>query len=255
MAQSNITFVTCFFQIYEKEPIEFKNFEWRLEHFESIAQLGLNICVYGNDKSLCLLEDRLAKYPHVKLLQLETPYEETFIHKLCYSEELNLATKNIKDTKEYLTLMHSKIEFVHDAIHKNPFGSDIFAWMDFSMAYLFKNKEETLKKLQDLPNRHFPEMFLWVPGCWSKFICLQLHNVNWRFCGTFFIGDKESIQNFYELYQKHFPIFLHDYKTLTWEVNFWTWLEKYANWSVQWYSSNHDDLLLALPTEIKEHKE
>jgi hypothetical protein len=54
----------------------------------------------------------------------------------------------------------------------------------------------------------------------------------------------KSLVNFYNLYQIFFPIFINEYKTIVWEVNFWTWLEIVKDFNFGWYYSegNYDGI-------------
>jgi hypothetical protein len=251
---NSVTFVTCFVQLYENEPYPHKNIAWRIEQFEFIASTNVNICVYSDQYTRPFLEEySIARFPHVKLLELETSYKETPIYQACLDHEFKLPERRYeaKDTVEYMALMNAKIEFINDAIEKNPFGSTTFAWMDFSMAYLFSNKSESLAHLRSLGDRSVTKPLMAVPGCWQPIPpdnnSAILNNIHWRFCGTFFMGDVESLRKFFRLYREHFPRFLEKDKTLVWEVNFWAWLEANTDWNPQWYLSDHNDQIVHIP--------
>ena len=255
-SSQKITYVTCFINIYEKEPFENKTYDWRLQQFESIAKTGVNICIYGCKITTPLLTPLIEKYPNVKMLIMETPYKETPIYKLYNTPGLTYPQfrNDGKDTMEYMGLMHSKIEFVYDAIQKNPWNSKIFAWMDFSIAYIFNNKEKTLVNFAELDNKKYIDSFMAVPGCWAKIppnnCDAILQNIHWRFCGTFFIGDKESLLRFHQLYREHYPRFIQEQNKMVWEVNVWAWLEANTDWNPEWYLSDHNDLIIEIPDSI-----
>lgn len=267
---SPITFVTAFYKLYEEEPYEHKTIEWRIENFRVLAKSGIKIIIYSCEKTKEYISNLCDEFPanlfHGNLL---IPYEETDIYKMSMKKddegsplELPSNRNSQKDTYEYLTLMNCKIEFVRDAILQNPWGSLYFAWMDFSMAYLFSNKEETSKKMLGLNElSHFSvacegehnsikkmNKVLAFPGCWSKissnYYLMVKDNICWRFCGTFFLGDKESILEMYQFYIEHYPRFIKETNKLTWEVNIWAWLEANTLWTPQWYSSDHNDRLI-----------
>ena len=250
---SGVTFVTCYVHIYENEPFQHKNVPWRLEQFEYIAALGVNICLYGDEVTTPFLTECIAKYPNVRLLDMDTPYKETPIYKMCLDPELTLPERryHAKDTVEYMALMNAKIEFVHDAVTKNPFGSRIFSWMDFSMAYIFGNKGDSLPYLKQLTEKPFIDDFFAVPGCWEPIppdnCSAIVNNIHWRFCGTFFIGDIESMKKFHAIYREKFPVFLYEQKKLVWEVNIWAWLESNSDWNGKWYASDHNDRIMRMP--------
>ena len=249
----DITFVTCFVHIYQEEPYQHKTHEWRLEHFKMIAATGVQICVYGCSETTPYLELCAQEYPNVRVLTMDIPYQETPIYKSCLGPELTLPERRNfkKDTVEYMALMNSKIEFVYDAIQKNPWNSRMFAWMDFSMAYIFNDKPNTLEYLKNFANSKFKETVMAVPGCWMPIppnnSSAIINNIHWRFCGTFFMADKVSMLRFHQLYREHYDRFIEAEKKMVWEVNVWAWLEANTNWNPQWYDSDHNDRIIRIP--------
>jgi len=353
---SNITFVTAFYKLYEEEdePYQHKTMEWRIENFRVLAKSGIKIIIYSCEKTREHIRILCDEFPdNLFHGSLQTPYEETEIYKMCMKKkedgspqlELPSNRNSKKDTYEYLTLMNCKIEFVKDAIIQNHWKTSYFAWMDFSMAYLFSDKENTSKlmlELNDLmdtdsksslnlsersvdkfngltdtdskssinlsersadkfngltdtdskssinlseqsadklPSHDYfadqpeenpvvdspshkeddistlkPEekmkqtRVLAFPGCWEKipsnyYIMVKDH-ISWRFCGTFFMGDSQSILEMYDYYVEHFPRFTNETNKLVWEVNIWAWLEANTLWKPQWYASDHNDRLI-----------
>jgi hypothetical protein len=251
-----VTYVTCFVHIYKEEPFQHKTVDWRIEQFRYIADTGVKIVLYGDEITIPYLESCIADYSNVKLLSMDVPYTETPIYKVCTQPNLSLPSRrNVKkDTVEYMSLMNAKIEFMYDAIQKNPWGSQIFAWMDFSMAYIFGNKQRTLFELQQLTASVFKERFLIIPGCWQPLppnnATAILDAIHWRFCGTFFMGDKESMLKFHSVYREQLPRFIQLYGRLVWEVNVWAWLEVNTDVNIQWYESDHNDRMIQIPVSI-----
>ena len=255
---SPITFVTCLAKIYhdDKEPFLHKNVEWRLQHFREIVQhTDMKVCVYGCSQYAPLLESLAKEFPdQVRWMPME--YEKSPLYRLCM-DPTSPATlpdrrHDAKDTVEYMTLMNCKIEFVHDAILQNPWKSEIFAWMDFSMSYLFHNKASSFEKVNHAivaaSTHKISPRFILFPGCWDRIppnnASAITNNIHWRFCGTFFIGSLLSLETFYEKYLKEFPKFLLNQQKLVWEVNFWAWMEANTDCDITWYASDHNDRLL-----------
>lgn len=258
-----ITFVSALYKLYNEkdEPYDHKNKEWRMNHFRDLAKTGIQIVVYACATMEPSIKELAEEFPqNVRVLSLKTCYEELPLYKICMKKKddgtcsLNLPChrNTKKDTHEYITLMNCKIEFMRDAIIQNPFQTPFFAWMDFSMAYLFKEKENTSKKMWDLSkDMDLNYRGMLFPGCWDKiptnyYIMVKDH-ICWRFCGTFFIGDIGSIMNFYEYYIQHLPRFIKETNILTWEINMWAWLEANTGWKPEWYSSDHNDRLINVP--------
>jgi hypothetical protein len=157
-----------------------------------------------------------------------------------------------KDIAEYMCVINSKIDFVKDTMDRNPYNSSHFAWIDFSITYVFKNVASCQRLLQFYNAVELEEKFLCVTGCLGKTpiedINGYINRVNWRFCGGFFIGDKASMQEFYELNTTYFYDFLSKYKKLVWEVNFWAWLEVInPNWTPRWTKADHNDTVIDIP--------
>jgi hypothetical protein len=248
---SNVTIVTAYMNIYET-PVENKDNSWRYQQFEKIAKSGVPICLFTDSFSYQDLTVLIEKYPNVKLMQLFN-LEDTFCYKSVFSIEYSLpSVRNFnKDTLKYMFVQHSKIEFVHQAIEENPWNTDYFAWLDFSAAYNFSKLDSTLEYLSILTKRKFiPKLFA-IPGCWGKLskdnVPSILNEIHWRFCGTFFLGDTISLNEFFELYKLHFEPFIRENKKLIWEVNFWAWLERNTDWNPNWYNGDHNDSIFDIP--------
>jgi hypothetical protein len=260
---SSITFVTCFLDIYEESEIiktsEKKSLEKRLFYFKELASTGIQICLYissNMENSIIPITNQYKniKYKIVNINDLNTwkivnEHNVTMPYNRCM----------IKDTFEYLIIMNSKIEFIEYTIKDNPWNSSHFAWIDFNIFYVFKNFNYCKKWLQFLSSLKLKDNFLTIPGCFSysspfhkenENLDNLLNNIYWRFCGGFFIGDKNSLLEFYQLYDLHFPLFLKIYGKLTWEVNFWSWLESFTDWKPIWYSADHNDSILQLSSDF-----
>jgi hypothetical protein len=194
-------------------------------------------------------------YPNVILKTVDFKTLET------YTDAMNLqpgtwdlpnCRNNAKDTTEYILLINSKSEFLKKAIDVNPWESTHFAWIDFSISYVFKEKEKTLEYLRLLAYREYLSTCLIVPGIWNKLSTENIDSVfdfvNWRFCGGFLLGDRDSVVHFYDLYRQYFSEFLKESHRLVWEVNFWAWLEAKCNWNPTWFLASHDDTILFLST-------
>ena len=163
---------------------------------------------------------------------------------------LPINRNNLKDTEKYMFLMLAKLEFLKKTIDINPFGSINFCWFDFSIAYIFKDMDNTLLKIKKISNTTFNERFIYMPGCWNfKVDAMDYikNNIVWRFCGGFLIGDKESLKTFYTASHNCFLTFLNQTKTIVWEVNYWAWLESKGLINPTWYYAEHNDSIVDIP--------
>lgn len=249
-----ITFVTSWFDIYKDYICDNKTKEWRLEYFKQILSTGINICIYISPEYKEDIEELSRQFENLKLMQI-MKLEETTAYKCCEGIILSLPQNRNekKDTFEYMVLMNSKFDFTADAGRKNPFNTTHFAWIDFSISYMFRNKDKTLTYLKYLSECDFKEKMFYIPGCVSKYngenVDKFMNNVLWRFCGTLFFLDRETLISLNPVYYKAFRDFLMKHKRMTWEVNFWALLETDGHWYPTWYSADHNDKILYLPSE------
>ena len=157
-----------------------------------------------------------------------------------------------KDTLEHLWKMHLKIHCVYLAL-KNSKKTPYYAYIDFDAPKMCRSPVMTLleKFLEPhvfVPSRK-PQIYL--PGCWGPISggvdCAN--KIHWRFCGSFFFGGYDAILEFYQYHVLYFSDFLASQNyTMTWEVNFWAYLEwKQDDWKPVWYSANHDDTIVKIP--------
>lgn len=246
-----LTFVTAYLQIYEKDPLQ-RSDNWRIQQFTNIAETGIQLCIYISP----IFENDIIKlskeYPNIKLMKMIDIYD-TWTANVQAGVSVTLPDNRHmeKDTKEYILLQNAKLEFVADAIKENPWNSTHFAWIDFSIGYIFKNLKSCQNQLKLLSNATLANDFLAIPGCWENIIYnFHNNNINWRFCGGFFIGNKDRVQEFCQSYFQNFPRFLKETQKLVWEVNLWVWIEYKKLCKFNWFRGDHNDSILLVPDEF-----
>ena len=250
-----ITFVTAYMTIYD-QPYQNKDQSWRFAQFEKLCQTGISLAVFcSRDAEPAFREEVVAKYPNVLLFEAmdlcETQTYQTF---MTVAKDHEIAMPNTrcveKDTQEYMLLMNSKTEFLHRVIQNNPFGSTHFAWIDFSIFYIFRGREALCQKiLRDMSQRVMAPRFITMPGCWGKehvFEDRLMNDICWRFCGGFFVGSADLMSGFHAKFVEHFEGFLREKKRLIWEVNFWAYLELKHGLSMLWFSADHNERMIEI---------
>lgn len=274
---SNVTFVTAFMNIYDKPLHDIRDIAWRFDHFAKIVETGIPLCVYVDQSSEeymrqfieLLSEDGNCGTDHVKIMRVMN-ITDTWIHKEClkFSGGAGFAGAKMpknrtqtKDTYEYMVLMHSKVEFLKDAIEQNPWSTKYFSWIDFNIWHIFKDSELSRRQLCQIAYSEINTDSILIPGCWSKMDANEelvtdtiLNSIHWRFCGGFILGHQDQIMDLWNMYQKYWPIFMDKYGDngklpMLWEVNFWTWLEAFHDWKPTWYSADHDDRIIQIPVD------
>jgi len=227
--------VTCYYDIYGK-PERF--FEYA-SLFYDIGISGLPIVLFV-DPSMVYKFRIFPSTVHVVGL----PLQEMELYQIAtaYTGELPSGRTPAKDTKEFYGLMNCKAEFVKRA--SALFPSETYMWIDFGICKIFKNTERVIGKLKEIQERTFTKMHL--PGCWSFGRSMSVDQINWRFCGGFFIIPSAFVDRFVD----HSRAVLRDFCTmpqykLTWETNVWTVIEMCAEKdNMVWYFADHNDSMI-----------
>lgn len=243
-----ITFVTAFLNLQEDRPNE-KSIETCIKHFVSVASSGISIVAFLSKEYIPHVEAHNlenVKCIPIELDQLET-YKET---KECGTLDIPPFRSPVKDTQNFMILMNAKIEFMYKAIQYDLFHTERFAWIDFSIAYVLKNIHTSTTFLRRISNSPI-NTGLYFPGCWEKHAGYsQVYtSIHWRFCGGFFLGDKESLLQMYTLYRRTYKTILQAKSINLWEVNIWTILENEYDWSPTWYKADHNDTIFYIPEQ------
>lgn len=259
----HVTFVTAYYSISSSSNSE-RTLEWRLKHFRDLLSTGLSVMLFTDSAEP--FQDLLQEFPHFQIGDVlpltETTLYQKHIKAIVNQHQMPEYRNKEKDTFDYLFLMLLKNEFLQRAMDKG--NSTHYAWIDFSISYIFKKTVSTFDFLRFICSRPLGR-FLIMPGSWAtdrntNFINLYGDNVIqivpvWRFCGGFFMGDRESIQAFNQVYCEQFSHLLSENKnTMIWEMNYWAWLEYKQLIHPLWYfADHHDDMLLNIPENIYIH--
>lgn len=267
---SCVTFVTMYMNIYPKGSMGKRDMVWRFEQFAKIAETGIQLCVYVDESSVELLDQFITLYPNVRRMRVYKNVADTWVnsmwrpygnmHANAPHQGLPNQRNTSKDTYEYIALMHTKMECMTHAMKHNPWSSTHFSWVDFNIAHIFQNTPACQAQLRALSSNTWKSArpFLAIPGCWPALpvpmdaatMKAITNTIHWRFCGGFFLGDMQSVAKFCTLYHRYLPDFFAEYNRMTWEVNFWAWLEhKVADWTPDWYAADHNDSMLNVPLE------
>ena len=250
---SMITFVTAFFNIY-KHPSNSDIIKNRFNRFKEIAVTGIQLCVYTEPDFIETFIELIKEFPNIKLMN-PINLKDSNVATICSMIDYTLPNNRNqeKDNDEFMIFINTKYEFLENTITINPWKSSYFAWIDFSLSYIFKNLNESQTQLSFLSNLKFTRNFFTIGG-WEKiktpFDKLNNDNVVWRFCGGFLFGDTESIKEFTDLSKQYLHVFINKYKKLTWEVNFWSWLETYVGWKPTWFHTMFNDGIIKIPVQL-----
>ena len=253
MAKSNVTFVTAFIDLNEDRQ-NCKSLDTYISLFKTLAESGISICLYLSPNLEHIGIELQELYKNVKFIKTIN-LEDTVTYKVINSLNPLLPNKRctIKDSLNYITLMNAKAEFVNDAININPFNTTHFAWIDFGICHIISNPKTTLSRLYRIAEHcKLQENILVFPGSWSlEMVSQNFKNIAnipyWRMCGGFYFGDKQSLQNMYELNLEAINRFINQYGIISWEVNIWAWMELSMNWKISIFTADHNNTILQIP--------
>jgi hypothetical protein len=175
------------------------------------------------------------------------------------------AIRNIsKDTTEYLVLMNSKFFFMQSAVeymqqhfhHTTDKPQSKFAWIDIGIFHIIPFNMKTVISNALISADDYisgggyggaqspPVLF---PGCWDKSTALEpdfINKINWRFCGGFFIIQRDNINHYSDVIYQYIAELLRTQKQLTWEVNIWAAIEYVGLLDFGWYKADHNEQII-----------
>lgn len=201
-----------------------------LDNFKYISDLDLKIIFFL---------DRSIKIPewipnNVKVIPINIQELETFdliknATEVTKGEGVSFNPK--KNTIDYMIIQNAKPELLYKSFHLS--NDEVLFWLDSGVTHIMKTPEQTLKKLYMVKDL---EKGLIIPGCWQPND--YLNDINWRFCGGFFKGERDIIEDFYKQSKEAIIKIM---PKATWEVNVWAWMEKNMSFPFKWYQADHND--------------
>jgi hypothetical protein len=241
------TFVTAFLDLREDRRKD-KSWERCGELFQKIAATGIPIHCFISasvKESLQLPESPHIHYECIELEDLDT-------YKSIHGLEYTIPQTNTPhhDTTNFMVLMNAKTEFMQKAIEQDIHQTTHFAWIDFSIFHVFKHDPAAASNtLQTLAYSALQPRCLFFPGCWGKGWAADrlFDQINWRFCGGFFLGDRESVLMLSRFHGTFFPAIVQKHKRLVWETNIWHYLELHRGLHLDWYLADHNERIIELP--------
>jgi len=184
----------------------------RLKHFKKLAASGISLFVFVSPSNIAALEEIHTEFPNiVGLRSVSMEYLQT-VQTIRSFSDLKLPTSltNNKDTHGFLELMLAKIDFVYQALALT--DATHLAWIDFNIAHVFDDSVNALEALLDLQQRDLAPSFLTFPVIWGPQTDISMEEltqqVNWRFAGGFFLGDRRSLEHLYILCCDTLKLFL-----------------------------------------------
>jgi hypothetical protein len=250
---SLITFVTAFFNIYNY-PIESEFIKNKFDKFKEIAITGIQICVYTEVEFINKFNELIIEYPNIKLME-PVNLKKTKISLICSKIDFTLPINRCEkmDNYDFMIFLNSKCELLENTVSINYWNSEYFAWIDFDISNIFYNLIESQEYLRFLSKLNLTSKFFTIGGWEKEKMALEkmvFDNIFWRFCGCFLLGDKMSIIEFTNLSNEYMEVYINMYKKLSWEINYWCWLETFVCWKPTWFHASFNESILKIPINI-----
>ena len=257
-----ITFVTAFLKLEDKLFDWYKGIDDCFLLFEKLFRVrDIKILLFLSNIFKEKGDEFLKKYPNnlkINYLELDDLWTYREVQKI---ENISLPSERCqtKDTVRYMSLQNSKLELIQKGIDLNLFNTNHFAWIDFRIFYILKEDKQDLfiERLNKINLSPLKDSFLTIPGCYDKWLNSDINylkeiykylddRISWRFCGGFFIGDKESLSKFYQNFRFFWVLYLSKNKII-WENNIWHLMEFLNIFNPLWYYSSHDEGMVNIP--------
>ncbi len=213
---------------------------------ENYIELGRELLNTNTPKIVFMEKSVIEKLGDVNTTNtLVVPINKTDNYLYAYESEIDNSLMRgdpSKDTLEYMFTMCHKTEWVRQAIELNPFGTDQFIWMDFSLVHVMK-----------------PEVFpvLVEKAAISTYDKVRIARINliangagimtqicWFFAGGVFGGASEALLRFADLAKAKCLSVIKTNGTLPWEVNIWYLVYRDNPEIFDMYYGNHDVTIL-----------
>jgi hypothetical protein len=239
-------------KIYDVDPNEMvngRNLAIRMEYMTPLLNCNIPLVIFISQCFLEPVRKACASNTNIQFRVMELTETETYGLLTPIKAKIPAHRNKEKDTFNFLALMNAKAEFLNLIAESNPFQTDQFAWIDFSIFHVLHNAPISQKKLENLCSAKLKEDHpLVIPGCWSTRSEAPEDAIHWRFCGGFYMGTKRGCQEFFGYHRKYLPT---AYNGITWEVNYWATIEvKEPTFSMRWYKADHNDSILDIPAEF-----
>jgi len=226
--------VTCYYNIYNR-PAAFMEY---FLLFHPMGMSGLPITVF--------VEPVFAQYfevfpPTVKVVPL--PYEELELYNRCMGYNCKLPSERnmTKDTKEYLSLMNTKVEFIKRAAELCE--DETLIWADFGILKSISDVDAFIARMRILNGTVFDRVTL--PGGWKYGTAFWPNQCNWRFNGNMCIVPRKHATTFFEYCRTSIQELFESQGFLVWEISIWYLVELYKSKEmIQWYKAAHDDSVI-----------
>ncbi len=246
---SQTTFVSAFFPLKRPDGVKILSAEEFLQEFKKLVLTGIKIIFFHDsyEGTIKILNELKENKNLIPVLQPLTSLDTfNLIDEARGETNIALPTNRNKpkDTIDFLSIMLSKPELIKRASIMT--DSKYFAWIDAGIFKIVRNQVAAAKSILSIPQ--IPEDKITIPGCWQKGSSIDkiYTDVNWRFCGGFFVLPRSMIDTFNTYFNEQLKKTLSE-GHITWEVNIFALMEQSNDNIFKWYQADHNDSIFVVP--------
>jgi len=226
----SITFVSSLYNLSN-------NVDFYVNWFEKLAQLPVSIILFCDE----IYDVKIPERENVKKIRRDLIEFPIYQRMMTNGSIMPSKRSQEKDTREYLSLMNTKMDFMKEAVLLCE--TEYLSWIDAGIFKIIKDIDKISSFLSVLRIEYKKGMI--IPGCWNKEEGVSLESICWRFCGGFFIVHRNILPLIYDtIYEKILKI---TEDRILWEVNIWALVEKDYPELFEWYSADHNDKIFNIP--------
>lgn len=209
-------FISAMYDLYPEESGTSRSIDFRIRHLAKLMECDIDLVLYTSPSLTGSLPP-----PGLRTRIVPLPLENlrTFSSLSARHDALPPTDKPAKDTREFLALMHCKVELLNRAATLWPdFHSHI--WIDGNIFKVLSRTTEAMRHVERIGMERFPQKVVAPAGRAPRLAISGFPPpaVYWRFLGGLFVVPSALQNQFNELYQ-----FMLDQITMrglaTWEVN------------------------------------
>ena len=138
--------VTCYYDIYNNP----ENITKYLELFDKLGNSGIPIILFTDPSTVSTFTS--PSIPTITVIGIPLEMFELYSIAIKYNGDLP-SNRTQKDTKEFLSLMNTKIEFIKKA--SELVNDNTFTWIDIGILKIVKNKDRFINKIKNMKKLQF----------------------------------------------------------------------------------------------------
>jgi hypothetical protein len=215
------TLVSAFIDRYSYDPITpTHSLDFYLEHGKALLDLDYPKIIYMEPHIISIMKGRIDTAKQTTIIPFTKEEMEFWPERQRFMSCPAPPNGNPnKDTHDYVIIQLNKVAWCTRASILNPYNTQLFMWVDYGINYLLRNMslKNAVEYIQ--PSRVLPNT-IHIPGCQYFHPPSHPSQLVWKYCGSLFCGDRETLQKM-QSDQRDVVMRLLDAGYVTWEVTVW----------------------------------